>query len=787
MKISTPSDASIIVNSAVNSHSDLWSSIKKTEEFLIDYRRPIDPNELKEKGLEWKNNWNYGKGRTLIEQGVSNNVTDIFRSIVLIETELNKFDKEKHKEPIFEFLENDRLRRKLSQAISFCFGEILENDTRTHTFLREIEYNSFTWGFSPILRTKQNYFGSPIPIRNIAFEDRTRIDNIGDFVVFDVLKSQDLLYIYDNGKISNTAEIEGRTVSVFSNGWIKEGIEDIIIGSLKDNQEVNSLHKSLKEFSPFKSKGENGDVDISSWEDISLLLKSKGSTWLCHNVNNIFIARIFTKERDKSIVETIIRLQDNPSERANFSTNTYDMFLYQKKYNDASINNFLNIIFEFGINETGFIHSIRGVSKQIAEESLRYDFKRNCIEDKLLVNGSLLITTPDSLSSEAVKLQTFGPYTILPEGVVMVPNQIKQDLAEHISSIRLDDLEFKERTQHYFPRIKLSNRPNKDEVQLQGQQYNYTKSSKNTYKLIDYSSLFTTIIKDLISLDFDEKIDNEKQSLFFSHILCELDEYEIEKDDLIKLLKEIKCVKLNAVNDDIESLRLAADMARSSEAKLRITKQILLALGFSREEIKSFIEGADSGTQIERAALENAAFYNTSEVVFDVSQDHVSDLDLHFAKIDRILKGVQGGEDPIRNFNYMTNALSNTEKHVSALKQSYFHKNKFPQYFQLQAYFVEKANELAGIIKKLKEQQQDGQQQSGELTKKIQLKEFELMKKIERTNIQSRATAERKLAEFKFKMKMKQEDHEAEKKYKEELAKLEVELKQLQSASKLIQ
>lgn len=802
-KISTASEAGIIVNSAINSHLSHWRAISDTEDVLMNYRRPFDPLSLTDKGLDWQNNFNYGKGRMIIEKGVISNVIEIFKALVLLDVEFNKVNEEKKEKSIVSVLANKRLRSRLSQSVAFAFGEVMENDPRVHSMLRTIEYNSFTFGYCPVLRDIYSYLGSPIPIKNIAFEDRTKPSNIGDFVIFDCIKAVDLLGIYETSLKTGETQIEhcGEIITQFGNGWFKEGLESVFTSAINSNQELK------KELDGYIARGEsyylpvkNGILNASSWEDVSIIINKKGRTWLCANTNNVYIARIFTKEYNKNIIETYTQISGDInlliSETNNTSNaiGTEEYLLFQKDHGKIKSSDVLNIIFEFGVNEQDFIQNLRGCSKQVAEESLRYDFKKNAIEDKLLINGSLILSNQDSLSGEMAKIKVTGGLVFLPEGVVFTPNQIKQDLGDHVTSIQFDESDFRERISHYNPKLELSNRPNKDEVALKSQQFAFSKTSKSAFKFVDYSNLFTVIIKDLIEKELDEVIDQENKNSFIDSILEDFSDYNLKKDDLIKILKEIKCVRLVLANDDIEALKMAVSMAESSDSKEKLTKQILLALGFSRKDIRDFISISGYNEEIEKAALENAAFYNTSEVIFDESQDHKNHLDTHFPKIDRMIKGIVGGEDIIRNFNYITNALSNTAKHVDALKDDLFQSSFYKQYLEVQSYFEDSAVSIAGEIEKLKQQsQQQGQQgqQEQQISQKdmakIKLKEFETLKKIERANIQSKANAEKRMAEFKLRMDMKQKEHEETMRMRKEKEQMDVELKQLQASVKLTQ
>ena len=800
MKIDCSRDATILINSAIRSHSDHWTRINNTEEYLMEYKKPVDEETIKRDKTSWRNNWNYGRGRMLVEQGVISNVLDMVKTIAMMEITFAEFDEKKHKNPVFQFLINRRFRYLFSNIICDAFADTLERDPRFHDFITLIEYCSYTFGYGPVIRDKFTYLGKPVFLTEIAFEDRTELTQIYTWVTFDCIKGEALLQKWDTIKklTLQSKEIVGddcETYHIYSNGWVEEGMFEIFRRILENNEEIKTDVKDGRIILSSQELDEEKNIRITTWQDVETIRTYKGDVWMSVNVNNIFIAKLFTTDCDNNITETHIvssngqidcEENENGSYYVGITSNKY--LLYQKNHGEKGYTSLLNIIKEFGVRSKRYIQDLKGVSRQVVEESVRYDMKRNSIEDKMQIQGSLILSKTDEL--EDPTLQVFGSHVILPPGVNMAANQIRLDLNDHIASLQSDDVDFKQRISHYNPQLQLSNRPTKDEVQFRGTQHNFQRQSKIPSKLKDYSILFFNILKDLINESFENPLDKESKSFFYDAITRIFkQDFDIDKKDVDKILKQIRCITLHPVNTETQAIQTAMPFAQNSEGKMRLIKCFLLSLGFSRTDVNLFVTVADYGQQIEQAALENAAFYNTSEIVFDESQDHIGHLDIHFPKIDRKIKGIQAGEDIVAGFNYITNALTNTAKHVGALSNSPFFKNRFKQYLEYQNAFEKTAKQLSEMIKQKREENQQNQSQDmnipPEQLKKIQLMEWQAQKKNERTNWLTQQAAQRKMAEFQQKLEMKQADHETDLSIKKDLAEMQKELEQMKSAIKL--
>lgn len=217
---------------------------------------------------------------------------------------------------------------------------------------------------------------------------------------------------------------------------------------------------------------------------------------------------------------------------------------------------------------------------------------------------------------------------------------------------------------------------------------------------------------------------------------------------------------------------------------------LFIAFGFNRRDINIFIQEEEYGKELEQAALENAAFYNTSEVVFTLGQDHITHLNTHFPKIDRRFQAVKQGEDPVAGYNYIFNALSNTTKHVQALKDHPFFSGRFKEYITIQKHFEQEIKILQQEIQKLQDQaQKDGKENQQvqlppEVQQKLYIEKVKALDKIERTNRLSQATQERKRQDFEFKKELASKQVDENIKTQKELAELKKDLELLKASTK---
>lgn len=793
-RIRSAQEASVVISGAINSHKETWRRIDNIEDYILRSRLPFDEEARKENGLDWAANFNYGKGKSKIEQSVAKNVETVAATLSFLEVFFKKYDKKEHKKKIYSFIDDPYLSNKFSLAISSVFIDTLEQDPNFYYWLSKIEYNAFTFGFCPITRDNFSYLGNANHVRSIAFEDRTKLSKVKSWVLFDTVKAE-VLYrtaISLQGKESELINECGQEYHIYKSGWIKEGLNEVLCSPFhKENASEKDNTEGKYDLNPI-----NGAF---SWENVEYVISKQGRSLFLSNINNVYIAKIYCFDEDNNFIETYVVTTGDQSLKdiADLTTNNY--LLYQKNHGKKEQSQVINIIREYSINSNDFIHELKGAGKIIAEDSLRFDIKKCRLEDKLLIANSPLLTESSAMQGENNKIAVTGGFVMLSEGVNIDPTQLRFDLQPHIASMQIDEANFGRETFHLDPKLDLSTRPTTEEVSQRSNEVNRQRMSKVPIKICDYSILFFNVLIDLVTKEYKDEEINRVQNFFFEEMMKELSNEEITKQDIKDIVKEVSYARLNPVNTDVGAIKEAMTMAESSEARERLMKMYFLAIGFSRRDVNNIIVAQNYGTQLSIASLENASFYNTSEIAFGQDQDHITHLNTHFAKIDRVIQGVSQGEDPVIGFNFLTNCLQNTEKHVEALSTSPFYKKKFKEFLGIQKFFEGKAVQLSGVIKQMKaradqaaaQAQQNGQQisQQPQLTpqerNEIEISNFKAMDKIRRTNDLTKAAMERKNIEFQQKLQLQKGESESRINIAKEIADLKKDIELVKSSTKM--
>ncbi len=269
------------------------------------------------------------------------------------------------------------------------------------------------------------------------------------------------------------------------------------------------------------------------------------------------------------------------------------------------------------------------------------------------------------------------------------------------------------------------------------------------------------MLKDLAA---DENDENERiKEYFFCNIKKLLYGLDIKEEDLPKIINCIVRLKLAPVVTSIPAIKEAMQVASSSKARERLTKQYLIALGFSRQDANDYVEVEDYGNEVWMAASENVDFYTTMEVAFDQGQDHITHMNTHYAKCDRVVQGIQGGEDIVQGFHFLVNCLSNTEKHLQAIENSIFFKSKAKEFQQIQDFFEAKLKQISQIIQQMQAKQQQAAQQAQQNGQNG-------------NGQQQEATAKRKMESFQLQQQMVEQQTQNKIKNDNELASLKKEL-----------
>lgn len=761
--IESVEDANIYIRSAISSHAEMWDRVNNIEDYTIRLKKPFDPEELKKIGASWCTNFNYGKGKAFIESNLSQNIADLLRSVNFGEIDFVAFDPKKHTTKGTSFLNNTALKGRISYGIITCFIEALEQDNDFYTWANIVEYNAFMFGRCAITYDDDTYLGYPHHIRNIAYEDHTSLNRIDNFMLFDLMKATHLHQKMNEMKGKNTTKVDlcGTEHTFYDNGYCKEAMEEVF--KLYCDQQVKNGSK--REY--------NGLQCDSSWESIEAQIQSRG-LWgdILSNLNNLYIGKIFYFDQDCHLIETWVVLTRNlytdyASVPASNSSSCLKYILYRKDRGLVEQNKIINIVREYAVSTNNFVNELTGYGSLIAQSSYINDVKKCRLEDKLAINGSPFIKETSAYEGEELGVAVTGAFNILKEGVNLELNQFRFNLNDQINSLNKDESDFNRDTRSIDPSLNLSSRPSSDEVQAAQNSANRMRASRIPIKLSDYSVALKEALLNLTQKDFSGASNlrvKKVKERFFDFLKREFLDLSIDEKDFPDIINSVSYLILNPITTDLNALKEAMSMAGTSEARARLKRMYLSALGFSRKDTWEFIQSEDYGTQSSIAALENAAFVNTAEIVYGEDQDHITHCNIHFAKADRILQGVSGGEDPVASFNELINLLTNTDKHVNFLETQPFFAEQFKTFKEIQIFFEDKARQLASIVERLKAQAQQqmqaqqAQQNGGgnggapPMSAKDQADIYndrlKTLDKIKRTNEQSQFTAKLKQEAF---------------------------------------
>ena len=138
-----------LVQTAFVSHENYWDNIRQYQDH-IKGKKPRDPRKLRAKGMSWAANFNYGKARAKHERGTAENVAKMKDSIFLSVPEIKRVDKKTAHKSI-KYLSNPIDREITSMAISMVLYDAYERDPRFSSWLNQIEYPSFSFGYSAVV------------------------------------------------------------------------------------------------------------------------------------------------------------------------------------------------------------------------------------------------------------------------------------------------------------------------------------------------------------------------------------------------------------------------------------------------------------------------------------------------------------------------------------------------------------------------------------------------------------------------------------------------------------
>ena len=786
-----------LVEQAVSSHQKYWKIIRECEEH-INGKKPKDPAKLRKAGLAWSSNYNFGKARAKIEQGATESVGEITRSMAMAGVEFRRPKESDGEDSVMLFL-HDKIHRDFVGAhVANTFVEMLMGDPRWSMHGTKIEYHSYAYGYCSVVAEGNNdYLGNALHPLAIAFEDRSRIDDIKAWVIFDVIKADKLWRVWNRIR-KQKAEMEKEGPNdekqTFKSNWILEGLQDLIWrnyqGTVSDQQ------------------GKTRQVE--NWEEVLSEFVSDPQKAVS-NTKNVRIAKIWNRELDGTFTETYVQYSAAAGEGVSAATPgagaksvtaskrespaVTDHLLYQKNWGKMRSSRKVSIIRDSGIAPNGYIHELRGIARFAVEDSTRFNRQKNSLQDKLLFAGSPMISQPNTKSGAKFEIGVHQGFSLLPAGFSFPANQPRADLQQHVLALQLDEQHYQRETLQFDSKVlgKLSSRPTSDEVKSVVSDAARSQDAKHSIKLTDYSTMFLTMMHRVVEMQpKDNTPAKDAQEFFFSELRWALrdilqTETETEQDKEIKeIVQSIRKVTIDRVVRDVEAIRLSLQTAESPFEVRRLERMLLLALGHPIREVNKLkppiFESATAFQDQRTAAMENDMFWRTREIVYQTTDDPIVHLDMHWSKLNRVFERVRSGTlDPMQAYNFGVNCLQHSERHLAKIEANPFFRRFFKRYSDNFKFFLNQLDEISRIAEEMAKRAQEAQANGGQAPQidpeklaKIQILEMEAVKKQERTD-------------FLTKVKMDQEAEKFERQQQREDLKLQAKLERDQVSSELKQ
>lgn len=813
--ISGASVAKDYVDGIKLSYDKYWNMIRQMEDH-IEGKKPKDPEKLKAGGKLWANNWNYGKARAKIEKSVAENIDTVLNSIMFMTIGFRDLkDKEKEDED-YAWAQVDEIRQIIAHLFEGAFNETIDRESRLLAFLNTVEYNATTWGYGPVTNDPLcDWMGKPHHVRSIAFDTKAKIDNIQSYVTFDTIDAKALWKEWTKYKNSpnnfSETDSDSNEYTKSVSGWIIDGLEESLFysynGKFNDKGKANMVLNSFQEVLPSFIKNPSGTII---------------------NTTDLAIAKIYTFEMDENKLTktyvaygngwkgefnggSVTRYDSSHPRYNSMSMQNPKYMLYQFTEKVKSPDDFINIVVDSGFSTDGYIHQLRGLGRYAVEDSIRFNRKKNNIEDKLLFSGSPVIRKSSQAKGDiGPKLIPSQGFSILGDGYDYVPDQKSFDLNNHITSISLDENDYRRETEHHNPAVsgKLSSRPVSSEVQVITNEVNRIEGSKINIKLRGYSKIILGIVKLLgfhvTSPSKSSLIKEAKPGLEFFKERCfkYMKEFGIDTDEkLSKAIAIIDTVNLDRAIGDPQAIIEQLQQAETPWKKLRLNRMLMLARGFSRNEVNNLypvVEVPRSLSHESLAALENALFATTAEIVFSPEQNHISHLNIHFPKIFGLFEQIMASQDdPVPTFNWLNRLVEHAGFHIdSILKAPYITeaiKQKWLTTYKESLTGIQSLKpQIEAMVKQIQEQQQQAAeaqaQQGGGIDPQVQAKiENDRIKLANDQAIKQQRSdfrAEEMAKNNDMRRKQSEENHADKKRRAEEMAELKKSVKLMETALK---
>lgn len=742
--ISSYAVADSIVAEAVESHSDYWKLISDCQDH-IDGKKPHDPDKLKKKGMSWASNFNFGKARAKIEKGTAESIASINDAFALGYPMFRGDTKEDERDKLLSFLKDKNLRGVVASAIGMSLFQTLSKESRLSSWLNQIEYPSFTFGYAALLYNQFDWIPEPIHPLNIAFKPRTKPDKIETWVTFDCLDARSLYNKWIKARREAKETVGEDEMKVASSGWVVDGLEAVLLNA-------------------FQGKLNNGQVP-DSWEQVIPMYVENPSS-IIMQTESVSLAKIHYAELDGSLTIVYIPWQNqwqvvkrpgSADEKVNLNEKRENKIIFTRNYKDFDFKKWVGLIRDSGFTSAnGYIQELRGIAKFAVEDSIRYNRLRNGINNKMQFVGSPFFEQGAG-QIEKFKISVSQGFIIVPPGHSLIERQPSFDISSHINVLRFEEGEYMRDTQQFDASIqgRLTSRPNKGEVQAVSGEVEFLEQAKNSIKFRDYAQCFFTILQRLPELTIDKQdIGKEGYDRFYEYCIHNLkDVIDVEsKDDVNKIIECIESYSLETFTSNVDSITVALQLAETPFGRNRLKRMLMVAKGFPIEEVNIAIpliadKYSDLG-DARVAAIENDMMFTTSEIIISGGDDHITHLDSHSAKCERVIEGVKTRAlSPVDAFKFLQICIYHMAEHNDLLMAVPSFKQKAEEYQSKISAINKAANEIKAVAEQMMQEQQRANseiQMDPEKQARIAIANEEAAAKMQRTAVlQEARTAQR--------------------------------------------
>jgi hypothetical protein len=435
---------------------------------------------------------------------------------------------------------------------------------------------------------------------------------------------------------------------------------------------------------------------------------------------------------------------------------------YQRYYPDMKVTDVFRIYPNTGITNDRIVQNYRGLGVYAYEEDIWYNQQRNALNDSMAFHLQTKFQPEFGNQLNQLEVSNMGPYAVISPGFPVLRQEgTNPALQQAVALLQYDDSQYEKITGQFDPQIsgRIPDRANKDAVQALTTEVSRQQNDFATVPLDSIQDELYAILKRMTESYKKGDKGYETWKYFYDQVINSMfpqREYDMTKEDwkstrekdqkdfFKALIEAIDYVGLDYITNDVLSLQALFEMAPTPEGKEYFRGRMAWARGASFTEIQSFFPSADDPQRnindMPLALIENAMFWDTSEVAYNTLQNAVTHLQAHLLKGNEVVGSFKNGMDPVKIFNWLSSMIPNAQRHLDQLAQDPYQQMEFEQFKDLLDGQMQLADQFGKIAQKQAQQiaQAQGEQQQAqpqidpETIAKIQTLEMQSQEKMRR-------------------------------------------------------